>query len=982
MRFSLAGILVLCSSVLWSQVTAPVSTSAPQVYEGQKVAAVELVADPRIDVSPYRRLVAQQPGQPYSTAKVQASIDALKQTGRFTKVELQVEPPLAGLKLTFLLHPAFYYGSLEFPGADKQFRYTRLMQAVNLPNEERYDQNSVKQAADNLLQFLQKAGYFQAEVRTQPQFDDVHQLANIVFQVQLNKRAKVGDVLFSGVSAQDSELLLRALRSWRAKLTGAQLTNGKQFTGERIQAATAYLRSYLSSKDRLIEELRVERIQFHSDTNHADVVFDVRLGPTVSVTLMGAKLTVLPFLNSRKLHQLVPVFEESSIDPDLLVQGERNLMVYFQSKGYFDVKVDYQVQNLPSKVAVVYQASKGSKHKVAEVSVAGNHYFSNDKLLAGLPVTEGRFLTHGKFSQELLKQSVNTITAVYHNSGFEEVKVTPQVVDREPKVYVTFQISEGQQTRVEDLEVEGNRGITLSDLASRVGFNLGPGRPYSPALLNQDRNQIMAFYLDRGYPHITFTPKIERLPGDKHRVKVTYVLDEGPFVRVEDVVVVGNQQTRNSYISRAVNIWPEQPLSQSKLLGAESRLYGLGVLDWATVGPKKPVADETQAEVVAKVHESKRNSITYGIGFEYDQRAGNIPSGTAVVPGLPPIGLGTTKIATSETSFVSPRGSVEYIRRNMRGLGETLSVSTLLARLDQRLLGSYTQPHFRGSSWRSALTFSAERTSENPLYTARLGNAALQFERYLTRDATQTLQLRYQFQRTDLSNLLVPELVLPADRSVRLSGIGGSFIHDKRDQPLDAHHGIWDTVDLNLNPSGLGSNVNFARLLMRRAIYVPVNKKYVWASSIQFGAAKAFAGSRVPTSERFFSGGANSLRGFPVNGAGPQRIVQVCSDPHVPSSCSGVTVPVGGNSLFIFNTELRAPVGIVKNLSAAAFYDGGNVYDHINLRQMARNYTNTVGFGLRYSTPIGPIRFDVGRLLEPVPGFRPTQFFVTLGQAF
>jgi outer membrane translocation and assembly module TamA len=100
------------------------------------------------------------------------------------------------------------------------------------------------------------------------------------------------------------------------------------------------------------------------------------------------------------------------------------------------------------------------------------------------------------------------------------------------------------------------------------------------------------------------------------------------------------------------------------------------------------------------------------------------------------------------------------------------------------------------------------------------------------------------------------------------------------------------------------------------------------------------------------------------------------------SSCSNVTVPVGGTSLFIFNTELRVPVEFIKNVGVVGFYDGGNVYDHINLRRMASNYTNTFGFGLRYSTPIGPIRFDVGRLLEPVPGFKPTQFFITLGQSF
>src|SRR5581483_8542817 len=159
MKLLIGGIILFCSLVLYAQTTAPVYTGAPQLYEGQKVASVELVANPYIDVSSYRRLVLQQPGEPYSTTHVQASIDALNRAGRFSKVELQAEPDPAGLKLTFLLQPAFYYGVLEFPGTEKQFRYTRLLQAVNLPSEEPYELDSLAKAQTALLEFLQKNGF-------------------------------------------------------------------------------------------------------------------------------------------------------------------------------------------------------------------------------------------------------------------------------------------------------------------------------------------------------------------------------------------------------------------------------------------------------------------------------------------------------------------------------------------------------------------------------------------------------------------------------------------------------------------------------------------------------------------------------------------------------------------------------------------------------------------------------------------------------
>jgi len=148
------------------------------------------------------------------------------------------------------------------------------------------------------------------------------------------------------------------------------------------------------------------------------------------------------------------------------------------------------------------------------------------------------------------------------------------------------------------------------------------------------------------------------------------------------------------------------------------------------------------------------------------------------------------------------------------------------------------------------------------------------------------------------------------------------------------------------------------------------------------GLAKAFLDSFVPTSQLFFAGGQTTLRGFSIDQAGPQRIVPFCNVLTGTTGCVPVTVPTGGRQLFIFNSELRFPMKIVSALGGVVFYDGGNVYSAINFNDFVNNYTNTVGFGLRYSTPIGPIRFDIGRNLNPVKGLDATQFFITVGQMF
>jgi outer membrane protein insertion porin family len=317
----------------------------------------------------------------------------------------------------------------------------------------------------------------------------------------------------------------------------------------------------------------------------------------------------------------------------------------------------------------------------------------------------------------------------------------------------------------------------------------------------------------------------------------------------------------------------------------------------------------------------------------------------------------------------------------MRGQGETVGTSLLLSRLDQKLLATYGQPHFFGTEWQSLTSFSLERTSENPLFTASLGDLAFQVEKVLNHKTNTRLQIRYDFNKTDLSHVIVPDLVLSQDLHVRLSTVSGTFIRDTRDKPLDAHRGSYATVNLGLTPTALGSSANFAKLFGQYAFYKPFHS-VVFADSIRIGLASAFAGSFVPTSQLFFSGGGTSLRGFPIDEAGPQRLVPFCNVLQGQSGCVDITVPVGGKQLFILNSEARFPLGIMKALGGVIFYDGGNVDSAINLHSFVNNYTNTVGIGLRYSTPIGPVRFDIGRNLNPAPGISPTQYFITIGQAF
>jgi outer membrane protein insertion porin family len=979
MRLSVLGVLVFLSSLAVAQL----APQAPQAaYEGQNVSAISLIANPHRDLQPLYPVVVQKAGEPYSQAKVDASARALQDAGHFPKVNVNVVPEITGLRVNFLLEPAYYLGVIDFPGTARLFSYTRLLQVVDLSDEDPYDPGRTPVAESALINFMHKNGYFQAKVHAESRIDDTHELVSITFTVEPGKQAKIGTVAVEGPPSADSQRLLRSVKSLWARLNGGLLKNGKTYSPGRIKAATTLIQRTLRKQRRLASTIHENPPQYHPDTNRVDVSFKVDVGPVVTVRTEGARLSIIPFLAGRRERRLIPIYSEGAIDQDLVDEGQRNLTDFFQKKGYYDVKVTTDLQKNPDEITVLYNIDRGSKHKVDRILFHGNYAITEKDLKDQVVVRRSRIWTRGSLSQKLLKESADNIEALYRDKGYEDIKVKAHVVDREPKIDIDFDIEEGTQTIVDDVRVTGNQNISYAQLTAPKGFQLRAGTPYSPRKLAEDRNRISATYLNRGYLNAEVKASLDKDPDNPHRVTVAYDITENQLVRTNDVVYLGQKRTRLSVLTRTAKIPPETPMRRGQLLEAESRLYDLNIFDWASVGPRRPITDQRNEETLIKVHEAKRNELTYGFGFEVSHRGGNVPTGSVALPGGGgSISLGTNKIAPSQSTFASPRGSIEFNRRNMRGLGETASGSLLLSRLDQKALAAYSQPHFIGSNWSALYSFSVERNSENPLFTAGLGDLSFQVERLISKKHNTRLQLRYDLNKTILSHLLVPDLVLERDRNVRLSTPSASLIRDTRDKPLDAHTGDFATVTFEITPTALGSSANFTKLFMQYAYYKPVSA-VVLANSIRLGLAAPFSGSFVPTSQLFFSGGGTSLRGFPIDQAGPQRLVPFCNVLQNESGCVNVTVPVGGRQLLIFNSEVRFPLGIMKSLGGVVFYDGGNVFNAINFRSLVDNYTNTVGFGLRYATPIGPVRFDFGRNLNPVPGINPNQYYITIGQAF
>ncbi len=945
-------------------------------YIGQKVASVEVAGQPDQTYAKLQNLISVKPGQPLRKADIDATVASLEQKAHISNVTLQVEPEAEGVQVTFVLHPAIYVGMYEFPGATGRYSYSRLLQIAQYPTQAPYSNNDVRHAEDALTRFFQQDGYFESEVHAETVIDHTHDLVNVLFNTTLGRRAKVGQIELQGASADETAYLRGKLHSFMARLKASYLKPGMTFSHYRLTNATRYMESALTKQDYATGTVNLVSANYDPSTNRADVTFHVATGPVVKVQTTGAKLS------KGKLRDLVPVYAANSADTDLVNEGGRSIQLYFQNKGFFDVQVATNIQDTPSGKLITYGITKGQKHKVKEITFTGNKHYSDKDLQSHVPVEEAHFFSHGKYTDKLVRTGMKNLENLYQAAGYSDVKVVPDIKREGGNIEVTYNITEGQRDVVHDLHIEGNQTLGESQFAP-AGLRLGPGKPYSQQLVDEDRNHIIARYLALGYLSPSFHATASVLKGQPHELSVVYQITEGPQVKVAQIITVGRKHTRPELIDRQLPFSSGDPLSENEMMKSEAQLYNLDTFDWAEVDPKTPVTDATtHDDVVVKVHERKRNSIQYGVGFEVINRGGAVPSGTVLVPGIPPVGL-PNNFKTSQQTFWGPRGLFEYTRRNVRGRGESYTFTGYAATLDQRAGFSYTDPYFRGTKWKGSALASIEHNAENPIFTARLANIGYQLERALNAKKTTNIFLRYNFQINRISNLLIPELVPANQLNVRLSTLSASYIHDTRDNVLDAHRGWYTTAEFDVNPSWLGSNFSFAKFLGQIAHYKNIGHGIIWANSLRVGLEQAYAGSEVPVSQKFFTGGASTLRGFPLNGAGPQETIPACGIPTDPSTCVKITVPQGGNELLILNSELRFPLDpIKKGLGIVAFYDGGNVFPSIGFHNFTSLYTNSVGLGLRYATPIGPVRIDLGHNLNPVPGIQSTQYFITIGQAF
>ncbi len=337
--------------------------------------------------------------------------------------------------------------------------------------------------------------------------------------------------------------------------------------------------------------------------------------------------------------------------------------------------------------------------------------------------------------------------------------------------------------------------------------------------------------------------------------------------------------------------------------------------------------------------------------------------------------------APSGSTGFSPRLSVDVNRLNMFGLGHTASLQTRLSSLEKRVSLTYVDPKLLNHPGRT-LTFTTfyDLSRDVRTFASRREEGSVQLSQKLSKPST--IFLRFSYRRVSTTDVVIPALLVPQLlQPVRIGILAGNWVQDRRDNAADAHTGIYNAVETGLASNIFGSQRSFTKILARNATYHRITRDWVLARQLTFGALLPFnipnglgSAESVPLPERIFAGGSVSHRGFPENQAGPRDIGSPAGPGGVATQPTGF--PLGGNAVLISNIELRFPL-LGDNIGGVLFHDAGNVYrsiGDISVRFHQKNdqdfnyMVHAVGFGIRYKTPLGPVRVDLAYSINP-PAF-------------
>jgi outer membrane protein insertion porin family len=979
-RPAAAGLVLLIGLLVASVVGAqPAPSGTPVVDEVRAEREGRPVTNPAV-----LGLIDTGTGRPLSMRQVRETIAHLVNLNLFDDVQVLSEPSgRGGVRLLYRLVPTHPVDRIEFRGmlglSEGDLRRVIDDRFGGVPRAAQLE------GVVTLLRTLyRERGYPSAAVNGGIVETHDPDRATMVMNVQAGARPAIVDVQLTQLDAEEQGLLDErpALRTGTPYDKAAVDRELQRWT-DRMHGRNYY------------EARASHGVLFPPDG--AVLSVSVTRGPRISVAFSGDSLS------ESERERLVPIRAEASADEDLLEDSARAIELFLRGRGYRQARATYTRTPGPRDVVITFDVRRGPHFLVGDVAVSGAASMTPVEVRQFLAIKEGE-----PFTEASLAASMAALRNAYLARGYALVKVdaTEAVVapgasgGDDGRVNVAVRVAEGARTSVRNVTIDG--ATALSDATVRGFLQMAPGRPFSEGELATDRDRVDLEYRNRGYDQVVVRTEVTRAENDA-QADVRYMIEEGPQVLVDRVIIVGNTRTKPETIERELLVKPGQPLGYTDLIESRVRLGALGLFRRVTLD-QLPHAGEPRRDIFVRVEEAPATVIGGGGGIE----------------GVFAVRTGDDGEAVERFEF-APRGFFQVGRRNLWGKNRSADLFTRVSlRSRDVVIGSggvqLTEGRYGFNEYRVVATFKEPRafgSTSDVLLTGILEQAIRSSFNFLRREVRAETGVRlsrlysvtgrYSLQRTEIfdEHITDPDQQPLIDRlfpEVRLSTFAGSFIRDARDDVLDTAKGTLVVVDSDLAARAIGSEVGYVKTYVQgRTFYqLPTARRTVVALAGRLGAAHGFPRivprvdangmpvlgddgrpivdtvQDLPASERFFAGGDTTVRGFALDRLGDA------------STISDTGFPKGGNGVIVLNGELR--VAVTNRIQGVGFLDAGNVVarasdiDLFDLRTAA-------GFGIRVRSPVGPIRLDLGfkldrRELSPGRLERRSIWHISLGQAF
>ena len=885
-------------------------------------------------------------------ADVRESIVHLYSLGRFQDVQVDAtDAPSGGVALRFNLIPLHTIQRIGFSGNVALSEGT-LRRTVTDRFGESPPVGRAEDAARLLEDFYAQNGHPWAKVT--PLLEERHDPDRtlLTFQIDAGPQAKIRNVEIDGETRLARQAFLARLRA----------SPGDPYLSEQLRR---HLDDYVQDLRKRTFYLATASFQSTEirEAASVDLTITVETGPAVTVRFEGDALP------HDRLSALVPIEKEGSVEEDLLEDSEARIEDYLRQQGYWKAEVSYRLEEGEGTLAVVFQVKRGLVYRVAsDVEIRGNSAIPTIELRPLVPFKPGTV-----FVDAQLTAAATAIRNLYLQRGFASAQVKPAANETDPPqpgegaIRPEIVIVEGPRTIVRSVDITGNTALSDQELLARV--KVTPGQPFYAPQTIVDRDALVIEYLNLGFASATVEP-IQKRSEDSTEVDLVYHVQEGPQTIVDHILVVGNTRTDPRVVIRELQFHSGQPLGLDSLFESQRRLTALGLFRRVRITELRD-SGGNRRDVLVTVEEAPRTTIGYGGGVE----------GMQVLRATGPGG------EAEEHLEFAPRGFFEVTRRNLGGKNRSVSFYARASLRPQtspdperedegfglneyRVVGTYLQPRLLGPNILT-VTGAVERGIRSSFNFTRQGVNV-----DIVRRITNTIRVsgRYSFGTTrTFDEVFNEEEQAAIDRlfpRVRLSGFSGAVVRDTRDDLLNPERGTFVSGEASMAARALGGEVGFVKTYLQGFWFhrLPGPRRIVFATRTALGLADGFPREAQPTdengnpiegppiviedlpaSERFFAGGDTTIRGFALDSVG------------APDTITPRGFPTGGNAVLIMNGELRVPVW--KEFGAAVFVDGGNVFRRVTQFDIGE-LRGSVGFGVRYRSPIGPVRVDLGFKLD------------------